>query len=237
MPLSLKKLSQHKYFPAAAGLIAFFMLILVGIGFILALFIGIAFPISQIAISKYCSAKKYNRLTKQIPETVRAIANAMKAGYSFEQALIFVSSESVAPISEYLHQTVKEIEYSFSTDQVLTNLKKYANHGDISLVADGILMQYKIGGNLVEMLENIAYITSERMKLQSELKTLTAQGRFSGIIVAMLFPISLFMFTMISPEYVGVLYDTSIGQFFLVLAIGLEIIGFKLIWNITHVKL
>lgn len=237
MPLSLKKLSQHKYFPAVAGLIAFFMLTLADIGFVLALFIGIAFPVSQIAISKYCSAKKYNRLTKQIPETVRAIANAMKAGYSFEQALIFVSGESVAPISEYLHQAVKEIEYSFSTDQVLINLKKYANHSDISLVADGILMQYKIGGNLVEMLENIAYITSERMKLQNELRTLTAQGRFSGIIVALLFPISLFMFTTISPEYVGVLYDTSIGQFFLVLAIGLEIIGFKLIWNITHVKL
>lgn len=236
MPLSLRKLSQHKYAPVILGAISFVTLRSMGIGPVFALFVAVALPISQVAINKYRAMKKYNRLSRQIPETVRAIANAMKAGYSFEQALVFVSNESTQPIREHLNKAVKEIEYNFSTDQVLTHLKKNANHSDMALVTDGILMQYKIGGNLIEMLENIAYITSERLKLQNELKTLTAQGRFSGIMVAMLFPISLLMFSIVSPQYVNILYDTVPGQFFLVLGIVLEIIGFKLIWNITHIK-
>ena len=237
MLLFLRKLSRHKFAPTVSGLIIFLILLLKGVGFIFALCIGVALPISHFVLGKYLAMKRYDRLTQQIPETIRAIANAMKAGYSFEQAFIFVASESVDPIGTYLRNAVKEIEYNFSTDAVLTRLRNNANHRDIDLVVDGILMQHKIGGNLVEMLENIAYITSERMKLENELKVLTAQGRVSGVIVAMLFPISLFMFTMISREYVDVLYNTTIGQFFLVLAIELEIIGFKMIWNITHVKL
>lgn len=237
MPLSLKKLSQHKYVPAVNGIVAFFILKLMGISLIFALFGALIPPISQIVIKKYGAMKRHERLSKQIPETVRALANAMKAGYSFEQAFIFVSNESTEPIREYLHKAVKEIEYNFSTAQVLTNLEKDANHSDMTLLTDGILMRYKIGGNLIEMLENIAHITSERLKLQNELKTLTAQGRVSGIIVALLFPLSLLIFSLISPHYIGIMYDTTPGQFFLVLGIILEIIGFKLIWNITHIKI
>lgn len=210
---------------------------LIGAGLIFSLFGALIPPVSQIAVKKYAAVKKYGRISAQIPETVRAIGNAMKAGYSFEQALTFVANESVEPINEYLRKAVKEIEYNFSTDNVLKNLKKDANHDDITLVTDGILMQYKIGGNLIEMLENIAYITGERLKLENEMKTLTAQGRISGIIVGMLFPISLLMFTIISPEYIGIMYSTIHGQAFLVLGIILEIVGFKLIWNITHVKI
>lgn len=237
MQVSLKKLSRHKYAPAVSGAVSFLLLELMGAGFIFSFFGALIPPISQIAIKKYAAVKKYARISTQIPETVRAIGNAMKAGYSFEQALTFVANESTEPISEYLSKAVREIEYNFSIDKALTHLKKNANHNDVTLVVDGILMQYKIGGNLVEMLENIAYITGERLKLQNELKSLTAQGRFSGIIVGMLFPLSLLMFTIISPEYIGIMYSTIQGQFFLVLGIILEIIGFKLIWNITHVKI
>lgn len=237
MQVSLRKLSRHKYAPAVSGAVAFVFLMLSGAGLVFSFFGALIPPISQIAVKKYAAAKKYARISTQIPETVRAIGNAMKAGYSFEQALTFVANESTEPISEHLSKAVREIEYNFSIDKALTHLKKNANHDDLTLVVDGILMQYKIGGNLVEMLENIAYITGERLKLQNELKSLTAQGRFSGIIVGMLFPLSLLMFTIISPEYIGIMYSTIQGQFFLVLSIILEIIGFKLIWNITHVKI
>src|SRR3989338_6943308 len=146
----LRKLSRHKFAPPALGLLIFLLLLVKGVSLIFALCIGIAFPVSHFVLTRYFAMKKYDRLTQQIPETVRAIANAMKAGYSFEQAFSFVASESINPIGAYLHHAVKEIEYNFSTHEVLTRLKKNANHRDMDLVADGILMQYKIGGNLVE---------------------------------------------------------------------------------------
>ncbi|MDP4008604.1 MAG: type II secretion system F family protein [Candidatus Peregrinibacteria bacterium] len=237
MKISLNKIYSYKYFLLICEFLIFILCMLIGIKFLFSFFIAVS-PMAFIYIvQKFAEIKRKRRFSEQIPETVRAISNAMKAGYSFEQALSFVSRESISPIKGYLTETVRELEYNFSTEEVLNNLKNKANNSDINLVVDGILMQYKIGGNLIEMLENIADVTRERVKLQNDLKTFTAQGRFSGILVSMLFPLSLFMFSIISPEYVAPMYDTITGQFFLILAVLLEIIGFRLIWNITHIKL
>ncbi|MBT6068956.1 hypothetical protein HOG48_04335 [Candidatus Peregrinibacteria bacterium] len=233
---SLRKILKHKYAPLLYGAMAFALFHILGVQIIFAFFLGIAVPAFILIVKRYGEIKKHKRLTDQIPETVRAIANAMKAGYSFEQALTFVARESADPIGEHLNETVRELDYNFSTEEILTNLKRRAAHSDMNLIVDGILMQYRIGGNLIEMLGNMADMTNDRIKLQNDLKAFTAQGRFSGILVSLLFPLSLFMFSMISPDYVAPMYHTLPGQFLLIFAIILEIIGFRLIWKITHIK-
>jgi len=177
------------------------------------------------------------KLTEQIPDTIEALANTMKAGYSFEQGLTFIMRESIEPMKSPLKYTVEKIEYGFTTKEALKALQKHTQHKDISLVVDSILMQQALGGNLVEMLEKISNIIRERIKLQNDLHTLTAQGRFSGILIALLCPVSLIMFYIISPQYISVMFNTTLGQLLLIIALTLEAIGFKLIWNITHLEM
>lgn len=183
------------------------------------------------------SIGRNDKLEKQIPDTIEALANAMKAGYSLEQGLEFIARESVEPIKSPLVFATNKMQYSFSTQEILLSLQEKTAHKDMDIIINGILMQYQIGGNIIKMLENMSSLMRERIKLKNEMRALTAQGRFSGILIALLCPISLFMFYILSPDYINLLFFTSIGRLLLIIALSLEIIGFKLIWNITHLKI
>ncbi len=233
----ITKLNSYPYSTHIAIALLVLILIMLKVSPALALLIGGSIFGTKFLIQKYRKKQYREKLTEQIPDTIEALANAMKAGYSFEQALEFITRESREPLKESLEYAIEKMNYSFTTKAALESLQKRANHKDIDLIVNGILMQYQIGGNIIEMLENSSALMRERLKLQNELKAFTAQGRFSGILIALLCPISVVMFYIISPEYIGILFHTTPGQFFLILAAILEIIGFKLIWNITHLTI
>lgn len=194
-------------------------------------------PLGYTAYKKYRESREKEKFSNQIPDTLEALANAMKAGYSFPQALTFVTREAAKPIQIPLQRATEKMQYNFGIKETLSTLKKEANHPDIDLTIDGILMQYSIGGNIIEMLEKMSHLIRDRRKLEKDIKSFTAQGRFSGILISLLCPVSLIMFYIISPEYIGVMFSNPLGQALLLLALVLEIIGFRLIWKITHIQL
>ena len=198
---------------------------------------GITIIGSYLLYKKYRENQKAERFSDQIPDTLEALANAMKAGYSFPQAFEFVTRESVKPISEPLTRAVEKMKYNFSMTEVLETLKKESDHPDIDLAIDGLLMQYAIGGNIIEMLVKMSHLIRNRRKLQKDIKSFTAQGRFSGILISFLCPASLIIFYLLSPEYISIMFTSALGQLMLLCALILECIGFKLIWNITHIKI
>lgn len=181
--------------------------------------------------------KERSRLSIQLPDTLDALSNAMRAGYSFPQALEFVERESLMPTKHLLNQAVKEMRHNFSMEEVLLNLQNKAKNRDIEFAIQALLMQLSIGGNVSDMMQQQAAIIRERLSLERDMRAATAQGRMSGLIVALLWPISLSLFYLVSPNYISVMFDTGIGQSLLLLAIVLEIIGFGIIWKITNVKI
>ena len=121
---------------------------------------------------------------KQLPDTITLIANALRAGSSFLQAIELVVRESRPPISTEFGRVIREVNLGLPFDQALENMVRRVRSDDLELMATAIAIQHQVGGNLAEILDSIAYTIRERVRIKGEIRTLTAQQRLSGYVVA-----------------------------------------------------
>ena len=127
---------------------------------------------------------------KQLPDTIMLIANALRAGSSFLQAIELVVRESRPPISTEFSRVIREVNLGLPFDVALENMVRRVRSEDLELMATAISIQHQVGGNLAEILDSIAFTIRERMRIKGEIRTLTAQQRLSGYVVGFL-PIGL----------------------------------------------
>jgi tight adherence protein B len=105
----------------------------------------------------------------------------------------------------------------------------------MDLVATAVLIQRQVGGDLAGVLDNIASTIRERQRMKAQVRTLTAQGRLSGIVIAML-PFGLFgMFSVINPSYVRLLWTEPLGLMMLAMGIVSQVIGMVVISRIIRI--
>lgn len=165
------------------------------------------------------------------------ISNALKAGYSFMQALAVAAEETQDPFKKSFKILLKELSLGMPLEGGLENLLERMPSDDLRLIVNAILIQRDVGGNLSEILENIAETIRERQKIKNELNTLTAQGRLSGMII-MAMPIFLgLIFYVLNKEYILVLFTTPVGNVMLGLAIFNQFIGWLFIRKIVNIEM
>ena len=140
---------------------------------------------------------RLNSFNKQLPDTITLIANALRAGSSFLQAIELVVRESRPPISTEFGRVIREVNLGLPFDQALENMVRRVRSDDLELMATAISIQHQVGGNLAEILDSIAYTIRERVRIKGEIRTLTAQQRLSGYVVGFL-PIGLAGFLFIA---------------------------------------
>lgn len=173
----------------------------------------------------------------QLNEGIMIISNALKAGYSFLQALAVASEETTDPFSKEFKKMLKEMNLGISEEEALKNLLVRIESEDLRLIMNAILIQKDIGGNLSEILNNIGETIRERQKIQGELKTLTAQGKFSGVIV-MLIPLFLgVIIYLFNKEYMMLLFTTPMGLAMIGFSVMNQIFGVLMIRKIVNVEM
>ncbi len=180
---------------------------------------------------------------KQLPDTITLIANALRAGSSFLQAIELVVRESRPPISTEFGRVIREVNLGLPFDQALENMVRRVRSDDLELMATAISIQHQVGGNLAEILDSIAYTIRERVRIKGEIKTLTAQQRLSGYVVGFL-PIALAGFLFVAapgfmepmfanpPEVLGL----PAGVVILIFGGFMMFIGFMLIRKIVDIE-
>jgi len=204
--------------------------------FIIALVFIVIWNVPRFIIAK----KKKDRIKlfdSQLNEGITIVSNSLKAGYSFLQAVAVVSEETSDPFSKEFKKLLKEMSFGISEEDALKNLLSRMDSQDLNLMINAILIQKDIGGNLSEILDNISETIRERQKLKNELKTLTAQGRLSGIILTLIpvfLGLTIYLF---NKEYMMLLFTTSIGIALTVGAVVSEIFGLLMIRKITHIDM
>jgi tight adherence protein B len=150
--------------------------ILLALGFLIGAFI----PRFYVNFRKGGRLKKFN---SQLPDTITLIANALRAGSSFLQAIELVVRESQPPISIEFGRVIREVNLGLPFDIALENMVKRVRSEDFELMATAIAIQHQVGGNLAEILDSIAFTIRERIRIKGEIRTLTAQQRMSGYVV------------------------------------------------------
>jgi tight adherence protein B len=187
----------------------------------------------------YLKKKRRERLAKfnsGLPDMLSTIVGSLRAGFSFQQALKSVTEEADSPIKEEMETVLKEMQYGSSLEESLNSLKDRMPSEDLDLMIQAILIQRQVGGNLATVLEKIVETIRDRMKIQGHIKTLTAQGKLSGLVVALL-PVGLgFLLYLIEPEYIGSLFKHPIGLALMGAGAVSGSIGFILIKKITTIE-
>lgn len=189
---------------------------------------------------KVLKAKRIAMFNDQILDALMMVANGLKAGYSFLQALEMVSREAPAPMSVELKRVLKENSLGLNLEDSLIALNNRIESADWDLVTTVVLIQRQVGGNLAEILEKICHTIRERMRIKGDIQTKTAQAKVSGALVGIL-PIVLgILIYFINPEFMTMLFTFSHGAFrgwyVVVFGVFWEMIGMYAIMKIVDIE-
>ena len=170
---------------------------------------------------------RLNAFNKQLPDTITLVANALRAGSSFLQAIELVVRESRPPVSTEFGRVIREVNLGLPFDVALENMVRRVRSDDFELMATAIAIQHQVGGNLAEILDSIAFTIRERVRIKGEIRTLTAQQRMSGYVVGLLpFGLAGFIY-LAAPTFFDPMWDPKVS--IVGLPAGVIILGFGVI--------
>jgi len=155
--------------------------------------------------------KRQNALVDQLADTLAILASSLRAGYSFLQALDTVSKEIGEPSAHEFQRVVAEIRLGRPIEEALTSMADRIDSDDLRWAVIAINVQRQVGGNLAEVLDIVANTVRERAYIRRQVRVLSAEGRISvAILSAIPFGLLLYM-AVVNPEYVGLLFNRTIG--------------------------
>lgn len=188
-------------------------------------------------------SKRLKAFNAGLSDTIMLLANALRAGSSFLQAVEMIVRETQPPISTEFARVIREVNLGLPLDEALANLQRRVRSDDLDLMTTAIAIHHTVGGNLAEILDSIAFTIRERVRIKGEIRTLTAQQRMSGYVVGFL-PVALvILLTVIAPTFMAPmlqkppeLLGLPAGMFILAGGGLMMLIGFVLIRRIVDIE-
>jgi len=179
--------------------------------------------------------KRLERIEQQLSDAVTAMARSLRAGTGFLQTLSYAAAETPAPLGAELQRTIRELQLGAEAEAVFGALNERVGSPDLNIVLTAIIIQRTSGGNLSEILFNVANTIRERAKIQAEVRVLTAQQRLMANLMALLPVLVAVAFIFVNPSMGRLLYETTVGRIALALAIIIELFGLWLIRRLTKI--
>jgi len=185
---------------------------------------------------KFRQRRRLKAFNNQLGDTIVLLSNALKAGYSFAQAMATIAKSSSPPMADEFSRAVREMNLGVSVDDALAHMVKRIESEDFDLMVTAVQIHRVVGGNLAEILDTIAFTIRERIRIQGEIRTLTAQARASGYIITGL-PFALgLLLTFISPTYITPLFHEWLGYVLIGMGLVSIAIGYGIISKITNIQ-
>lgn len=181
--------------------------------------------------------ERFRRFEEHFPEAIDLLSRAIRAGHAFSTGLRVVAEESPEPISDEFRQVYEEQKFGLPLSESLLSLADRMALLDVRIFVTAVMIQIESGGNLAEILDNLATIIRDRFRFRRQLRVHTAHGRMTGWVLASApFVAGIGMF-MLNPDYMGALFTEPLGRLMLSVAAGLQLIGFVAIRRIMDVDL
>lgn len=208
-------------------------LIGIGVGGVLAA-VGWSLPRRVLAVLKQ---RRLQRFNLQLVDSLVNMSNALKAGFSLQQAIELVVRERLNPISQEFGMYLHQMRVGMRMEEALESLQKRVGSEDLALMISAFETARQTGGNLTEVFEKIAHTIRERLRIELRIRTLTAQGRLQGVIVgAMPLLLGLAMF-LLDPTMMLAFMHSTFGIVMLVAVIILEVLGALMIKKIINIDI
>jgi tight adherence protein B len=203
---------------------------------VLAVAAGVAVALSFIpfAVLMFKRKRRIDAFNRILPEAIDMMARSLRAGHSMVAAISIVAEHAAEPVGSEFGEVFRKQNFGLPLRDALTQLLERIPSQDLRVVVTGILVQKDTGGNLAEILDRTVKVIRERLRIQGEIKTHTAQGRLTGWILCGLPVIMLVLINMINPGYSNVLFEPGFGRTLLYVGIVLLIAGGLIIRQIVN---
>jgi tight adherence protein B len=179
---------------------------------VLGLMVAVLLGLTPLLYLRRKKKKRMRKLQSQLPDGLELVARALRAGHAFTTGLRLAADEYDDPFGTEIAQTLDEINFGVSVSDALTNLAMRLDSPDMRYFVVSVIIQRSTGGNLAEILNNIAHLIRERIKFQGKIRVLSAEGRLSAVIlIALPFVIALALH-FLNPNYLNVLLTEPVGR-------------------------
>ena len=185
---------------------------------------------------KHKRNKRFWKFEEQFPDAIDLIARALRAGHAFTTALAMVADKVPAPVGTEFRLLYDRQNYGMPLDEALKDLADRIPLLDARFFVTAVLMQRETGGNLAEVLDNLANVIRERFQVKRQVRVLTAHGRITGWVLAAFPPcLALAMFVM-SPGHLNIMVEDPLGVRMIVAAVVMQIIGTLAIRKLVNIE-
>lgn len=176
------------------------------------------------------------RLNTQVVDMVELLASSLKSGFGVVQSLDLAAREQPEPMSGELQRVTREIHLGSNTEESLERFARRTGDADLTLVITAVLVQRRVGGDLAEVLLNLAGTIRDRIRVRGEVQALTAQARMSAWVVGLLPVVLSAVLSILAPAHIGLLFTDPVGRLMAGGAVLLELVGFWLVQRVAQIE-
>ena len=202
----------------------------------LGLILGLFIPRFFVRRQQVLRLRKFN---DQLPDMLNLMVNGLRTGFSALQAMEAVSRELPSPISDEFRRVVQEMQLGVPMEGALDNLQRRIASDDLDLAVTAINIQREVGGNLAEILDVISYTIRERIRIQGEVRAVTAQVSYSGKFLSLMPIVLALVLWGLNRDYMMQFFEEPItcGISMLVLAGIMLIVGYFVLNKVGSVEI
>ncbi len=191
--------------------------------------------IQPMLLKRKRSARIY-KFEEHFPEALDLLSRAVRAGHAFSAGMKMVSDELDDPVGPEFRKAFEEQNFGLPLKESLNGMAARIPLLDVKFFATAVLIQRETGGNLAEILDNLANVVRERFKIRRQVRVHTAHGRFTGYVLMALPGFLAVALMFINPEHMNLLFEDPLGQMMIVACIVMQAIGFIWIKQIVKIE-
>ena len=197
---------------------------------------GLLFAFGPYAFLRNRRSARMKVFEEQVPEALDLLSRALRAGHAFQTALGMVGEELKEPVGPEFKKTFDQQNYGLPLREALNQLTERVTVLDVKFFVTAVLIQRETGGNLSEILDNLAHVVRERFKIRRQVRVHTAHGRFTAFVLLSLPAVLAIAMSMLNPEHMGPLFHERMGQMLLLGAMVMQAIGFVWIQKVIKIE-
>jgi len=181
-------------------------------------------------------SSRMKRFEEQFPEALDLLSRAIRAGHAFQTAMGMCADELPAPVGAEFKKSFDQQNFGLPLKDTLHEMTERVPILDVKFFVTAVLIQRETGGNLAEILDNLAHVVRERFKILRQVRVHTAHGRFTGYVLLSLPAALAVALSFINPEHMNLLFREQMGQTMLMGAMVMQVIGFVWIRQVIKIE-
>jgi tight adherence protein B len=229
--------------PSAIIVLSLFLSILVG--FVALMFVRV--PLSPIfggllgaflpfAWLRHRRSSRMKKFEEQFPEALDLLSRAIRAGHAFQTAMGMVAEELKDPVGPEFKKAFEQQNFGLPLKEALNNMSDRMPLLDVRFFVTAVVIQRETGGNLSEILDNLAHVVRERFKILRQVRVHTAHGRFTGWVLLALPATLAVALSFIAPDQMNLLFREHMGQVMITGAIVMQTVGYLWIRQVIKIE-